>query len=346
MKQFLQLMVLTGFLFQAGCGVDKEKGILMAAGPYGDLAVVISDENLRPGVQQFLSTFNQDITFVIKPEPLYQVDVLGPDNWELAKAYKNSLFIVRLGDGGPVEKNIRKEISREALDNLSTAGGGVVKLNEPWATYQLAILVVSPDRNTLTSILRRKTEKIRDLLAEGNRERILRRSRYEGLRTDLMSSYWQNFGFLLEIPKTFEQNQLKPDGYPAVELMRTGPSQGVTISWHVTPDPLGILEDKEALVALRQEMGDKVHNEGLVPETLSWSTATLDGLECPKLTGAWNSNAFAGGGAFWCYFVPDVSGGRVFCVDCLAFAPGMDKLPLFRHMEAMVSTFSTHGPRS
>ena len=346
MKRFLAMVFLTGLVFQAGCGLDREKGILMAAGPYGDLAVVLSDDALRPGVQQFLKTFNQEITFVIKPESLYQIDVLGPDNWDLAKSYKNSLFIVRLGDGGPVEKKIRKLISREALDNLAEAGGGVVKLNEPWATYQLAIVVASPDRNTLTSILHRKTDMIRDLLQEGNRERILRRARYEGLSTDLMSYYWQKFGFILEIPNSFQQNQLEPDGFPAVELMRTGPSRGVTISWHKSADPAGLLEDLEALVALRSEMGTKVHSEELVAETLAWSTGTIGGLECPKLTGAWNSTTFTGGGAFWCYFVPDIPGGRVFCVDILVYAPGMDKMPLFRHLEAMVSTFSNIGPRS
>ena len=53
-------------------GIDRDKGIFMAAGSYGDLAVVLPDAAAEPLANRFLERFNIQRTFVIKPEPLFQ----------------------------------------------------------------------------------------------------------------------------------------------------------------------------------------------------------------------------------------------------------------------------------
>ena len=117
------MRLLTGFLlivclWLTGCGFDSEKGILMAAGSYGDLAVVLSDESLRPLAGRFLSEMNLEKTFVIKPETLFKPDFYGPGKWELSKGYKNALFLVRIGDGGDAEKAAEHEQAMEATVGL------------------------------------------------------------------------------------------------------------------------------------------------------------------------------------------------------------------------------------
>ena len=72
----------------------------------------------------------------------------------------------------------------------------------------------------------------------------------------------------------------------------------------------------------------------------------INGVLSVSLKGAWNSRRFVGGGPFWCYFVPDVERGRIYCVDLLVFAPGMEKMNFFRRMSAVASTFSLKGPQS
>ncbi len=93
-------------------------------------------------------------------------------------------------------------------------------------------------------------------------------------------------------------------------------------------------------------MGTKLHSEEILPETFVWYEAELGGVAVVKLEGAWNSTQFVGGGPFWCYFVPDERRGRIYCVDLLVYAPGMDKMNFFRRMDAVASTFSTTGPQS
>jgi hypothetical protein len=328
-----------------GCGIDSEKGILMAAGSYGDLAVVLSDDALRPLADRFLSEMNLEKTFVIKPETLFKPDFFGPGNWDLSKGYKNALFLVRIGDGGNAEKAARKLMSGEAWERLTAGGGGIVKVIDPWSTYQQVVIVASRDRNSLGSILNKNTEKIRNLFEDSNRERILRRNRYDGLNTAQMDAYWDRYGIFLEIPGEYMQNQVEPDGYPGLELMRKGPSRGISLSWLPTDDPASLLGDKDSLVEMRRLMGEKLHGEEIIPSSFLWSSAELQGVQCVKIEGAWTSNTFSGGGAFWCYFIPDPARGRLFCLDLLVYAPGMDKMNFFRRMDAVASTFSTRRPQ-
>jgi hypothetical protein len=338
-------ILLPALLLCGGCGIDREKGILMAAGSYGDLAVMMSDDGLRPVADRFLADMNTEMTFVIKPETLFRPDFFGPRRWEHGKGYKNVLMMVRIGDGGGVEKNARRLMSDAAWEQLVAGGGGVVKIHDPWNTYQFAVVVASRDRNNLSAILLKNAAKIREMIAEANRDRILRRNRYDGLNTAVMDALWRRHGFFLEVPGEYAQNQTEPDGFPGVELMRTGPSRGISISWFETDDPDALMADREALVALREDMGARLHDEEIIPSTFRWSAAERAGVAALKLEGAWTGRRFTGGGAFWCYFIPDRRAGRVICLDLLVYAPGLDKMDFFRRMDAVSSTFSLERPR-
>jgi len=325
--------------------MDSEKGILMAAGSYGDLAVVLSDPSLRPVADRFMADMNPEKIFVIKPETLFKPDYFGPAQWELAKGYKNALFLVRIGDGGNAEKAARKLMSSDAWERLEAGGGGVVKVADPWSTYQQVVIVASRDRNYLGSMLTKNSEKIRDIFEDSNRERILRRHRYEGLNTALMDAYWDRYGVFMELPLEYRQNQLEPKGYQGLELMRNGPSRGISLGFYRAADPTALLGDQEGLAALRADLGEKLHDEEIIPSSFLWSPAEIGGVSCVKLEGAWTSNKFSGGGAFWCYFIPDSHRERIVVLDLLVYAPGMDKMGFFRRLDAVAGTFSFQRPQ-
>ncbi|MFO7652470.1 MAG: DUF4837 family protein [Candidatus Krumholzibacteriia bacterium] len=342
---FLAALLPLSTLALAGCQGGRESGILMAAGSYGDLAVLVSDGDLEPAADRFLAEVNREVTFVIQAEDRFNVDIYGPRRWELGRGYKNILFLVVLGGGGPVEKEVRKLVSAETLEQIGQGPGGLVQLDDPYATYQYAIVLASSDRNSLLSILRGNSERVRTLIEEKNRKRIQRRNRQDGLDERLMNSYWNRFGFLLEIPREYRENQVLPGGYPAVELMQNAPSRGITVAWAPHDAPVEALDDREFLFELRSSMGRAVHDEEVAEAPQVWLRERFGERDAVKLEGVWTSNDFAGGGPFWSYFVADPAGGRVFCIDVLVYAPGMDKMTFFRRLEAVAATFSLERPQ-
>ena len=106
-----------------------------------------------------------------------------------------------------------------------------------------------------------------------------------------------------------------------------------------------LMSQRSLLLELRKEMGLKMHNEELVPDSMVWSEDTIGGLPAVRLEGAWNSLGFDGGGPFWCWFVADHANRRVFCLDALVFAPGMEKMDYFRRLQAILDTFSLERPQ-
>lgn len=335
---------LLAVLSLTACNLDRDEGILMAAGSYGDLAVVLSHDDLRPAVAQFLQELNTPVTFVIREEKPFNIDVYGPDKWKLCRGYKNILLVVRLGDGGPVEKKVTDLLSKETVNRLREGRIGMVQRHDPFARYQFALVVASSDRNSLASLLHNNQQKIGELLAEQIRERIQRRFRHTGLQDDLVTRYWQQFGFLIEIPLEYRQTQVEPEGFAGIEWMRTAPSRGITLAWRQVDDPASHLDDGDYLIDWRREIGQKMHSEDIVDLGLQWSEANLGEIPARLLSGSWASQVIDGGGPFRCYFFADTGRQRIFCLDTLVFVPGEDKLPYFREMQAIAATFSLTGP--
>ncbi len=328
----------------AGC-VSRNEAILMAPGSYGDIAIVVSSEEMKGALGGFLGELNDEFTFVIAHEKRFNIDIFGPDQWHLCKGYKNVIFVLEMSRGGKVIDAARELVSRPDFARLESGAQPLLYLDEPYAQYQFCAIAAGPDRNTVVSLLRRTAPEIRAMIERKSVERIQRRYRHDGLRTDLMTQFWNLHRFVLEVPQEYALNQDRPGGYPAIELMQTGPSRGLTIAWRETPDTAALLADREALVALREEVGRRMHAEELARETFVWREDTLAGQPVLWLEGAWNSTDFSGGGAFWCWFVADPGGRRVFCLDALSYAPGMDKMEMFRRMRAVLQTFSLERPQ-
>jgi hypothetical protein len=327
-----------------GC-VDRNEAILMAPGSYGDMAIVASTEEMHGALGAVVNELNDEFTFVIAHERRFNVDVFGPDQWHLCKAYKNVLFALEVPRGGKVVDAVEDLVSRADFARLASGAQPLLYLDEPFAQYQFAAIIAGPDRNTVISLLRRSAPEIRAMVEEKSVARILRRNRYDGLRTELMTQLWNLHRFYLEVPQEYALNQNRPGGYPAIELMQTGPSRGLTIAWRETADPAAMLADPQALLDFRAEVGRRMHAEEVVPEAVVWREDTLAGQPVVWLEGAWTSNDFAGGGAFWSWFVADPEGSRVFCLDALSYAPGMDKMEMFRRMRAVLQTFSLARPQ-
>jgi len=330
----------------SGCGDRKDSSLFSAVGSYGDIAVLASRPGLYEAAGPFFDRFNPEVTFVLKREDTYDIQHFEQKNWKDARNYRNLIYLVRSGDGGPVEKEAKRLLGDEAFDRLSKGLGGVVTLTDPYFRNQQAIIAVSSNRQVLLRTLNQQAEALADTLRDGIHRRLRRDHLREGVHTASIAHLWSRHGFWLEIPQSFKENQTEPEGFPGIEWIRTnGATRGLTLSWSEVDDAERTLRDHNALAAMRDAMGQALHREELIPESFEWGEEMLGGLPALRLTGAWKSHEVSVGGAFWCYFVSDPGHRRIMCIDLLVYGPDREKMDDFRRLRAIAETFSLHQPR-
>jgi len=328
----------------AGCGGGKD-AIISAVGSYGDVALVLSDPRLEPLLERSRDLLSPQESFVLKSEPTYRFRTFTGKNWRDARSYRSLLLAVRWGDGGPVQGAVKRLLPKKALERALAGRGEVYTIRDPWLHGQLAFVAVAKDADALVTLLNRRAPALRDTLAADIHRRIAADHRAQGLLADPPARQHRRFGFSLELPAAYRENQCEPDGFPGVEWLRTdGSTRGLTVSWEPAADPRARLADQAALAAMRARLGAALHQETLVPESFAWSQETVAGLPAVKLAGSWVDAETQVGGPFRCYFLADPAGGRIYCFDLLVYAPQLEKMDDFRRLRAILETVSFRAP--
>ncbi len=328
-----------------GCQQEGRETIISAVGSYGEMAVMTTDPELVAALAPFQEKLSPRETFVIREEDTYRFHHFTAKRWRDGRNYRNLLFVCRWGAGGPVQKAVEKLLSRDTLERLTSSRGGVVTVHDPYFRNQLAIVAVASNPNDLIRSLNSQAPVLRDTLFHDINRRIVRDNRRQGLMPAVARHAWDAYGFQIELPAVFKENQACPDGFPGVEWLRTdGATRGVTVSWEAVSEPSRRLQDREWLADMRARLGEAVHHETLDPASFTWSAETVAGFRAVKLAGNWTSRRVEVGGPFWCYFVADDARGLVFCLDLLVYAPNKEKMDYFRRVRALLETFSTTAP--
>ncbi len=329
----------------AGCQQAGRETIISAVGSYGEIAVITTDVELVPALETFQERLAPAETFVIKEEATYRFHHFQDKRWRDGRNYRNLIFACRWGAGGPVQGAVERLLNREALERLTSGRGGVVTVRDPYFRNQLAFVAVARDPNALVRVLNDRVAALRDTLRRDIDQRIVRDNRRQGLLPGIVERAWSAFGFVIELPAVFSENQARPDGFPGVEWLRTdGATRGLTVSWEDAPAPAAALDDRAFLAAMRARLGEAMHAEEIDTGSLAWSRETVAGRPAVKLAGNWASRRVEVGGPFWCYFVADEAHGRVYCLDLLVYAPDKEKMDYFRRLRALLETFSTTAP--
>lgn len=330
----------------SGCGQSTHDSIVSAVGSYGDVALLASDQELADALNGFRDRFSPDRTFVIQVEETYRFQTFAGKRWQDGRNYRNLVLCARGDRNGRVEKAARGLVGDENYAHLARSGG-VVTVRDPWFRNQIAFVAVAPDANRLVSLLGERATAMGDTLAADINRRIVVDNRSRGLMPDPRRRQWARFGFSIELPKTFKENQSEPDGFPGIEWLRTdGATRGVTVSWEPVADTASALADHAALLAQRRALGAHMHHESIDSAGLVWGEESIHGEPVPYLDGNWTSNEVGVGGPFRCYFFADAAKGRIYCVDLLIYAPNREKMDFARRLRAVLETFSLEEPTS
>jgi len=153
----------------------------------------------------------------------------------------------------------------------------------------------------------------------------------QGLKIGILDQGFDGYRDLLgrELPSRVSVKSF----VPGIEVDQAGVSHGAAVA-EVIHD---VAPDAELVLAYYD--GDQIEwRRPFEADTVAFADGTA-----LRLSGWWANERLLGGGPFrlYCFAVPEQE--RVYLVDGSLFAPGMDKVPLMRNLDAIARTFTAPG---
>lgn len=251
---------------------------------------------------------------------------------------RRHLLLVGVRGRDGVERLVRK-----AFRNIDRGNPRLMISYDGWARGQVVAAVLASSEDELVSYISRESEEIARALAQASLRRLTQsleeNSGAESLATDLMERY----GWSLHVPPGYEIFNAAEDS-GLVFFRRTRPDRTVSVYWGLGSEHL---VSRDFVLAKKAELGRKYFDGDEVELRRPVSVDTLEfaGRPAVAVSGWWGNKVLVGGGPFKTFCTRDDETGIVYLVDVSLFAPGLEKMPLMRHLEGLASTFETRPPR-
>jgi hypothetical protein len=318
-------------LFAAGCGGP----VVTAAGESDDL-VIVRDDAARTAGNALKAVMESPVEWLLD-EQAFRAAEISPSKLKLYVNRRHLLLAGVWGQGG-VEDLVRRRVL--GLDRESRPS--LVLVEDIWARGQVVGVIMGRDDADLAQYIERAGTEILERFQNAAVLRAARTLKERGAESGMEAALEARFGWSLAPPQGYELFSTDSDEGFAF-LRRTDPDRTVSVYWQ---DGEPGFASAEFAIAKRGELGER-YFEG---DEIEWQrelvieAVEFAGRPAVRLSGWWANRTLVGGGPFitYCFFEP--SQGRVYLVDGSLFAPGMDKVPLMRNLDAIARTFTSGGP--
>ena len=325
--------------FAASCGNRGGPFNMPPAGSYSGIVLVTETGRIEGPTAEMVNTLQHELDFYTKRELQFRVRVVPAYEFEKEIPAKNMVIfgIVNQGKiGGIIEQFIGPSGARGVLQGKYSV---FKKMDSPVAG-QLTIIVTGVSSEDLALAAREQGAVLRNIIEDGNRERLRESMLKQGENTYLERSLKERYGFSFRIPNVYKIEEERPE-IPGVSLIHTEPPRVLSVSWKAFGKGTVSLADSNELYRLRSDVSFKLFDKYVMRRDLvTFTAARLGAYEAVRMDGYWESSVQAAGGSFICWFIADGVTSRVWLVDCLVYAPGQDKNELLREAMAFAETFS------
>ncbi len=318
----------------AGLGGGCTEPVTLAVGPAGDITIMTALSAESPEVGALRTGLEQEIV-VIRPEPAFNVEVSGPDGFNIRRNWRNLVFLGSLDEESWISEMIADLLDEREMGELKAGERNLFLIRDKWAIGQLVAVLAARDRDSLAGVVERNVGSLYNTferVAVQNTKRILLK---KDVQRDVARYLKREFGWALLVPDHFEVTE---DAESRIVLFRTGePARMILVHWI---DDYGEELTPENCLALRGRLSWNIYDEDTIePDMTETEETNFLGRSAIKITGVWQNEKHMNGGPFGSYCF--IEGDRLYLVDFLVYAPGMDKIPFLRELEAICHTFST-----
>ncbi|MCP4549032.1 MAG: DUF4837 family protein [bacterium] len=336
MKRLALWPLLIVLLLGTACLSDK---MTSALGSYSDVWL-ISERGLQSNwVRRFADALSNPLEYVFETENEFNVYIRAADDLNECMNKKNLVLLVRTDQDGKLKNRVMKILGSEIIPRTEQAGHLILYKKNLFANDQdVYFLLVSgsvEEEYVLTRLAPVMCDRMRTSTKERYRNFLLSTRENKGGGKYL----WQQYGFTVRHTSEYLKLQERPD-LGAIELHRKEPSRVIGLFWQNKCEQVPQLADSTALFDFRAAIVDTLYGgDYMLKEECVYTATEFAGLHAIRLKGVWQNDADMTGGAFITYFMRDKKRKRLIAVDLLVYAPGQEKHPLMRELEALAETF-------
>ena len=310
--------------------------VMTAVGESDDLVVVRNAGTLPEATALLVAAMEAENPWLLG-EPAFGVTVTPASNFGTVSNRRHLLLLGTWGSGG-VEDLVRRRIS-------SLEPGEVARLviaYDLWAKGQVVGAIMGRDEAELAEFLSARSDEILRAFESAVESRLVESLRERATQTGKTEQLEERFGWSLAPPSGYDLiTTHAEDGF--VFFRRTRPDRSIFVYWESGESDY---VTDEFAIAKREELA-RLHYDG---DEIEWrrelavETVDFQGRPAVRLAGWWGNRRLVGGGPFVTYCFYEPGQGRVYILDGSLFAPGLEKTPLMRNLDAVLHTFSPGGP--
>lgn len=333
MRRSFPLVIAAVLFISAGC---LEMNV-PPAGSYSDVLIVSEDGAADPSARAIAEHLARPVDYYMDEEQAFNVSHMRAADLVGAPEVKS---IVVCGVANPVSsvgQYILSRVGAESVRKIDEGEASVFKRENVPSAGQLTLIVTAGNEDALHELIRSRGEQILETIEASCRSR-LRDFLLEQENKSLTRKLRETYGFTVKVPTDY--TMINEDAEPAgVELLREGPARLLGVFW-IDWDHEPTLEDSLALFRARSDYVWKRYDGDVVDSTrVEFAPSRLGEYPAVRMSGYWSNSRALAGGYYETYFVYHEGAELLWCVDLLAFAPGLPKRPQFRELLALAETF-------
>lgn len=334
MKSLIAVFVLLTAVSSAGC----RELAMPPAGSYSEVLLVTEHGEDDPWFKAVAPLITRKYDYVIAQESGFRVFSMRAADLEDFPTYKNIVICGPLDASTETGRRIQGLIGAEAAREVLRGNAAILKKEDLPSPGQVTVIVTASDASGLNRVLDERGEELRDILEASCRTR-LRRHLLANPNTALMTDLERRFGFHIGIPSGLYELFSDDGRPPGVELLRQPPARVLGIYWVDRKEP-PTLYDRDELFDIRSDyVWKRYDHDKMDRDKVDFKYTRLGDYDAVRMAGYWYNDDAVAGGYFETYFVFDADAELLWAVDLVVFAPGREKHPLVRELEALAETF-------
>lgn len=339
------------------CSKSKEKDSSLLPRAKGDSGEIIlyMDTTLWSGElgDAVREVFTETFPVLPQPEPYFVVRSVDPLKFGgLLAEHRNIVFVTTFDSYSAASQRLQKNFSEESRLRLQQDPSVfMLRKENEFARGQLILHLFGQTADQLKENLLKNKQAIQDIFDSEEKKRQWAEYQQTAGEKDLMRYLKERYNFSLYLEKGFQMAK-ETDEFFWVRMPTV--DYDLNIFMASVPYTSELQFSADSIIAWRNRIA-KAHlygnpenlNSFVITETLvpvRTDVTRFSGQYAVEARGLWKTNNFSMGGPFLSYTFSHPQTGRLYYIEGMIFAAGMQKRELIREMEVMLTSGRLSAP--